>query len=431
MNNKSKIIETVAAVLLAILAAGALIIYMGYQKVDNTVKLMDQADKEDVKNLVNENISEATQSKLKEVWTVAIFGIDSRDDENLSGSNSDVIIIASINNKTGDITLVSVYRDTCLKTGDNRYKKVNEAYAVGGPKMAIEVLNENLDLQIDDYLAVNWKAVATAINLLGGIDMEITDAELKYINGYITETVNSTGIGSVQLKNTGLQHLDGVQAVAYSRIRYTAGNDFRRTERQRDVIAALLEKAKKSNWETLNNIIVAVFPMTSSSIDTNDVIDIAMNILKYKLVKTTGFPFEVKGKKVDKQDFVFPNTLTSNVAQLHLCLYGTENYQVSNAVAEISERIERKYTGKSNNVSKPVTPPKESNEIEKTEESNHDVVVIESEVETITPEVTDYEETTISEENYGPAFAATEADVELETTEEIGPGILVEPPEAD
>ncbi|WP_373262172.1 LCP family protein [Hungatella hathewayi] len=405
---KKRIAEISAAVLLALITVLALIAFIGYKKVDQTLGLMQKADKEEVKEMTNPNISSDVVSTLKENWTVALFGLDSRDTDDLSGANSDVIILTSINNKTGDINLISVYRDTYLKTGDNRYRKVNEAYAIGGPKKAVEVLNENLDLQIDDYIAVNWKAVATAINILGGVDIEITKDELKYINGYITETVNSTGIGSYQIHETGLQHLDGIQAVAYSRIRYTAGNDYKRTERQRTVLAAVLEKAKQSDWTTLNNVIVTVFPMTSSSIDTKDVIAAAMNVANYKLIKTGGFPFDVIEKKVDKQDYVFPDTLESNVSKLHEFLYETEAYMPSNSVFSISKKIDSKCLSKKKSVNekvhKELSPIEISNDMEAEETL--------SQIET---ETTIFEETNTETNN----ITGPETKIELE----IGPGI--------
>ena len=402
-------IEISASIVLALITFLSLVAFIGYKKVDQTLGLIQTTDKEEIKEMTNPNISNDVVSTLKENWTVALFGLDSRDTDGLSGANSDVIILASINNKTGDINLISVYRDTYLKTGDNRYRKVNEAYAIGGPKKAVEVLNENLDLQIDDYVAVNWKAVATAINILGGVDIEITKDELKYINGYITETVNSTGIGSYQIHETGLQHLDGIQAVAYSRIRYTAGNDYKRTERQRTVLAAVLDKAKHSDWTTLNNIIVTVFPMTSSSIDTNDVIAAAMNVTNYKIIKTGGFPFDVIEKNVDKQDFVFPNTLESNVSEMHNFLYGTLSYQPSNEVKEISSKIDNKRTGKSNKPKNPV--PQETFPIQKEETTAVDETIssiasqelnTESMIET--EEIKPEERT---DENYGPGFVTS------------------------
>jgi LCP family protein required for cell wall assembly len=425
-----RIVEISAAVMLALITVLALIAFIGYKKVDQTLGLMQRTDKEEIKEMTNPNISNDVVSTLKDNWTVALFGLDTRDTDGLSGANSDVIILASINNKTGDINLISVYRDTCLKTGDNRYRKVNEAYAIGGPKKAVEVLNENLDLQIDDYVAVNWKAVATAINILGGVDIEITKDELKYINGYITETVNSTGIGSYQIHETGLQHLDGIQAVAYSRIRYTAGNDYKRTERQRTVLAAVLEKAKHSDWATLNNIIVTVFPMTSSSIDTNDVIAAAMNISNYKLIKTGGFPFDVIEKNVDKQDYVFPDTLETNVSKLHEFLYGTDSYVPSDKVSSISKKIDDKRLGSKKNVSRiqQETPPIEVINEPETDETISQMVTISEETKEESNNMTEAETNIepevgpgiqipvseeVSKENYGPGF-----EVDTEETEE-------------
>lgn len=420
-----RIVEISAAVVLALITVLALIAFIGYKKVDQTLGLMQRTDKEEIKEMTNPNISNDVVSTLKENWTVALFGLDTRDTDGLSGANSDVIILASINNKTGDINLISVYRDTCLKTGDNRYRKVNEAYAIGGPKKAVEVLNENLDLQIDDYVAVNWKAVATAINILGGVDIEITKDELRYINGYITETVNSTGIGSYQIHETGLQHLDGIQAVAYSRIRYTAGNDYKRTERQRTVLAAVLEKAKHSDWATLNNIIVTVFPMTSSSIDTNDVIAAAMNISNYKLIKTGGFPFDVIEKSVDKQDYVFPDTLETNVTKLHEFLYGTDSYTPSDKVSSISKKIDDKRLGSKKNISNTIhqeTPPIEVINEPETEETISQIVTISEETKEETNNMTEAE--TNIEPEIGPGIEVSIP--EEETEENYGPGFEME-----
>ena len=192
-------------------------------------------------------------------WTVAVFGVDSRDG-NTKKALADVQMICTLDRETGEIRLVSVYRDTYLKIDSKgTYHKINEAYFKGGQKQAVDALAENLDLDIDDYATFNWKAVAEAINVLGGIDLEITPAEFKYINAFITETVNSTGLGSVQLKQAGPNHLDGVQAVAYCRLRLM-DTDFQRTERQRKVITLALEKARQADAATLTSLAKAILP---------------------------------------------------------------------------------------------------------------------------------------------------------------------------
>ena len=138
-------------------------------------------------------------------------------------------------------------------------------------------------MKIDDYATFNWKAVADVINILGGIDLEITDSEFAYINSFITETVNSTGIGSYQLKSAGMNHLDGVQAVAYARLRLM-DTDYNRTARQRKVISLAVDKAKQADFGVLNNILVTVLPQLSTSIGFDDLLPLAKNLNKYRCV---------------------------------------------------------------------------------------------------------------------------------------------------
>ena len=199
-----------------------------------------------------------------------MFGLDSRDGSTGKGSQSDVIMIANLNRETGEIKLVSVFRDTYLNVNDkNTYNKINAAYAQGGPEQAVKALNKNLDLNITHYVAFNWKAVATAINILGGVDIDISKSEFYYINAFITETVKGTGIGSVQLKSAGVNHLDGVQAVAYGRLRLM-DSDYARTERQRLVIQKAFEKAKKADFATLNSLVGNMSAMCATNINVND-----------------------------------------------------------------------------------------------------------------------------------------------------------------
>lgn len=275
----------------------------------------------------------------KGYWTIAVFGVDSRDGNMGKGALSDVEMICNIDKATGEIKLVSVYRDTYLKINSKgTYHKINEAYFKGGHEQAIDALNENLDIKIDDYATFNWKAVAQAINILGGIDIEITDAEFAYINGFITETVNSTGIGSYQLKSAGMNHLDGVQAVSYARLRLM-DTDFNRTERQRKVVMLAMEKAKQADFGTLKSLVSAVFPQISTSIGIDDIFTIAKGISKYHIGETAGFPFSRTTMRIGKMDCVIATTLESNVIQLHQFLYNDTNYSPSASVKAISARI--------------------------------------------------------------------------------------------
>lgn len=272
-------------------------------------------------------------------WTIAVFGVDSRDGNTGKGALSDVEMLCSIHRKTGEIRLLSVFRDTYLRIDQKEdFDKINEAYFLGGPEQAIKALEDNLDFQIDDYATFNWKAVVDAINVLGGVDIDITDKEFAYINSFITETVNSTGIGSYQLEHSGMNHLDGVQAVAYARLRLM-DTDFNRTERQRKVLGQAMEKAKNSDLKTLTTLIGTVYPQTKTSIGVDNLAGMAKNAKKYYISQTSGFPFSHQEIKIGKKACVVPTTLESNVIQLHSFLYNTENYVPSANLKSISTHI--------------------------------------------------------------------------------------------
>lgn len=277
-------------------------------------------------------------------WTVAVFGVDSRDGNLGAGALSDVIMLASINRKTGDVNLTSVYRDTYLQIDDEgKYHKINEAYFKGGPKQAIAALNRNFDLDVDDYVTFNWKAVAEGLNVLGGVDLDISDKEFAYINAFITETVQGTGLGSVQLEHSGMNHLDGVQAVAYARLRLM-DTDFNRTARQRKVLELAMQKAKAASKKTLVATAMTVMPDIQTSIGADDILDIAKTVKKYNIQNAVGFPFSRDTTNVGKMNVVVPATLVSNVAQLHPFLYGDDaaGYTPSAKVQEISAHIQKK-----------------------------------------------------------------------------------------
>ena len=293
-----------------------------------------------MEDMTNPNLSHEKLETMQGYWTVALFGVDSRGDNVASQTNSDVIIIANVNMDTGEIKLVSVYRDSYLNIDEgNSYNKINQAYFLGGAEQAISALNRNLDLQIDDYGTFNWKTVAQAINILGGVDVNLSKAEFYYINAYITETVKATGIGSTQLTHAGENHLDGIQAVAYARLR-NMDTDFARTERQREVIGQAFEKLKKSDFATINNVMETVLKGIETNISYDDLLPAAMNLTKYHISETTGFPTAREDANMGRKGAcVIPATLESNVKLLHEFLFGEENYEPSDKVKQISAKI--------------------------------------------------------------------------------------------
>ena len=299
---------------------------------------------------INEDIDSEVEASMSGYTTYALFGVDARDLSTLeSGTHGDVVMICSINNETGEIRLASIYRDTLLAIDEetNKLGKMTTAYYNGGPEGAVNTLNRCFDLTIEDFATVNWAAVALAVNDLGGVTINVTDEMLSYknqINGYIQSIVQTTGIPSTQIKETGPQTADGVQAVAYCRVRYQAGNDFGRTQRQREVLGQLFEKAKSADLLTLNNLVNDVLPNCMTSLTETEVLGLAGQLGKLHMQAdgTAGFPSEELriGTSYNGGDVLAPNSLVDVAQELHQFLYGTEKYNPSPTVQRLSALIE-------------------------------------------------------------------------------------------
>ena len=421
-----------------------------------------------------ENSEVASSEKLKGYTNIALVGIDTRDSKEIDYANSDTMIIASINNATGKIRMVSLYRDTLLNIGKNltynvkqgdsddlgdivddgdggddggnyddggdddngggsssdydnggdddngggsgyvdnggrsssyydnggtsssyydsgddendgsssvnvddlynnndsfstsdsavtkvenyqlgetkaegNYDKANAAYQNGSAKQLLSMLNKNLDLNIHDYVVVDFNAVAKLVDDLDGIDVWMTKQEVVHMNNYCVETSKATGLSYTPIEpseEAANYHLNGVQAVSYARIRYTTGNDMKRTQRQRVVINKIVDKAKSRGLTTVNAMINDVFPYCKTSFSAAEIIQMATTLFGGEIEKTTGFPFEHLEKKVvvgtNALDCVVPVTLADNVKELHEFLFDEQDYQVSSTVQLYSEDIQ-------------------------------------------------------------------------------------------
>lgn len=339
-NTLSRVMFALEIIVLVVLMGG-LFVYAKLGKLNHETINEEELD-------VNESVTE--NQVMKGYTTIALVGIDSRDDKLKSDWNSDTMIIASINNDTKKVKLVSVYRDTYLCLGEdedenNSYGLANSAYCTGGAKKMINMLNKNLDMNISDFVTVNFQAVAETVELLGGIDVEMKKEEVVHLNNYCVETSEVTGMDYTPLEEIeGVQHLNGVQAVAYARIRKTSGNDFRRAARQREVIYRIVEKAKNSSIATLNTVLDKIFPMIYTSLTEKEILSMGMNMLSYDIEDQTGFPFDhlygdtVK-EAMDGVDCALPITLESNVIKLHEFLYPEDSYVPSNEVKTYSQEI--------------------------------------------------------------------------------------------
>lgn len=305
--------------------------------------------------VINDQVAESTT--MKGYRNIALFGVDARNGALGKGTRTDTIIIASINEDTHDVKLVSVYRDTYLNLSNDSYNKCNSAYAKGGPEQAINMLNMNLDMNITDYVTVGFAGLVDTINELGGVEVDVDESEIEHLNNYQICIAEDLGTSYTPVKSTGLQTLDGMQATAYCRIRYTKGNDFKRAERQREVLMAVAEKAKKASPSTLNSIANKVFPQVSTSLGLEEIISLLGSVTDYSIVDNTGFPFEsnrTTGNIGKKGSCVVPISLAENVELLHKFLFDAQDYVASDSVKEYSSKIESdtaSYVGKSSGTS--------------------------------------------------------------------------------
>lgn len=299
--------------------------------------------------VINEEVIE-TKIEREEVEVskgyrnIALFGVDARDGELGKGTRSDTIIIASINQDSHEIKLVSVYRDTYLNLGNDSYNKCNGAYAKGGPEQAITMLNVNLDMDITDYVTIGFSGLIEAIDALGGVEIEITEAEINHLNNYQLCMSQEMGVDYIPVTKPGKQTLNGMQATAYCRIRYTKGDDFKRAQRQRDVLGAMMLKAKDASLSTLKDVVTAVLPSVNTSLNVNEIISVLGTVAEYNVVASEGFPFETERTNASigsKGDCIIPTSLVENVELLHELLFGDEAYVPSRQVMNVSDEIDK------------------------------------------------------------------------------------------
>lgn len=333
---KNRLIIVVIEILVLLILAAVLFVTVKLSKIQKDTSF----NKEDIE--VNEGLSSESQEIMAGYTTIALFGLDNRSNGNLSKGNSDVIMIASINNDTHAVKLVSVYRDSYLDIGGGTFKKCNSAYAKGGPEQAITMLNKNLDMDITDYVTVDFNAVVECVDLLGGVTIpEVSDEEAVLMHGYMDEINKLTKNNSKYLSGGGTNvEMDGVQACAYARIRYTAGDDYKRTERQRTVLTAMVQKAQKANLTTINSLIDELFGDIKTSFSNTELISLAAKVFNYSLGETIGFPFEKNTTTLgNKGSVVVPCDLESNVKQLHVFLYDDNEYAPTDTVKNNSAQI--------------------------------------------------------------------------------------------
>ena len=337
-SGRKKIILFVFEILLLLIV---LLVVWAYNKTLGQVKYEDALTNSEAG--INEDIDDDALANMHGYLNVALFGLDNRSNGSYDEGHSDCIMIASLNYDTKEVQLVSVYRDTYLPIGNGKFAKANAAYANGGAKRAVAMLNSNLDLNITKYVCVDWKALVDAIDDIGGLDLEITNAEMKEINYLIPEVDYTTGYNTPYLEGDGMQHLDGTQATCYARIRSTSGDDFLRASRQRIVLQAMLDKAKQSDLGSLTEMCKDIMSQISTNFTAKEIIQYATAVTKYQMKETTGFPFELTTMNLSTTgDTVIPIDLAQNVSKLHQFLFNETDYQPTETVQTVSDKIAKK-----------------------------------------------------------------------------------------
>lgn len=280
---------------------------------------------------------------VKGYVNIVLLGVDSRSMEQdaLKSANTDAIIVVSMNEKTKDVNVVSVFRDTYLRMGDtSTYEKINAAYFFGGAQMAMKSLNQAMDLNIKKYVLFNFKMVADLVDAVGGIKVDVKEREVDELNRFTKETEKIIESKKhYRVKKAGKQELAGVQAVAYGRIRKGVGDDFRRTSRMRTVIKKVTKKLKKKNLFQLRRIMEMCLDDCKTNLSQGDMIGFAQRMSKVNFGNSIGYPYKVSTGMLDGRSYVFPGNLAESAKELHKDLFDDEEYEPSDTLMEISNYI--------------------------------------------------------------------------------------------
>ena len=250
-------------------------------------------------------ISTKTRDRIKAMANppvnIALFAVDRRKEDDRA--NSDVIMVISIDQQNGKIKMASIMRDTYVNIDGHGMNKINAAYALGGPQLAIKTINQSFDLDIKDYINVDFYSAAKIVDALGGVNVNVKQPELSYINNYLDEVAIYEKIPAVHVSQAGLQKLSGRQAVAYTRIRGVGNGDYERTERQRSVLVALFSKMKSAGQDVFPAFASQVLPNLETSMANFTLMKFAGSVLnsENKIIDQARFPLdgESVGKKIN------------------------------------------------------------------------------------------------------------------------------------
>ena len=231
---------------------------------------------------------------------IALFGLDKRPTDKYG--NSDAIIILSIDKAGQSIKLSSIMRDTYVKIDSVGMDKINASYRIGGPQLAVKTINQNFKLNIEDFVSVDFDGMANVIDALGGISLDVKKKEVRWLNSYLYVNAGDTNMKQPYVTKSGLQLLNGKQAVAYTRIRYV-GNDYERTQRQRTVLRLLLAKMKQEGGSGYTTVITKILPFVETNMSHFALLKLGASVFinNIRTLEERRFPLpeESKGKIIE------------------------------------------------------------------------------------------------------------------------------------
>ncbi|APC85257.1 LCP family protein [Clostridium botulinum] len=291
-SKKKKWILSILAVIVLMSVVSALYVY---SKLGSVKKVPISKDDKELK------IDKKAESYGDDVINIAFFGLDRRKKE--EPSRSDAVMILSLDKKHKKVKLSSIMRDSYVDIEGHGKTKLNHAYAYGGPELAIKTINSNFKLNIRDFVAVDFYGLENIIDTVGGVEIPVRSDEIKYINSYMQGTAKVENKAVQEVQNPGLQNLNGMQAVAYARIRYTSGGDYERTERQRTILTAVMNKIKKLGPTEFPKVVGALLPNVESSLSSTEIIKIGTSVFALGIdnVEQQRFPLDnyCEGKLID------------------------------------------------------------------------------------------------------------------------------------
>ncbi|MFZ7131645.1 MAG: LCP family protein [Eubacteriales bacterium] len=330
--NTKKRVLIIILIIIIVLISGFFFLYNKYLGDMNKVE-------------IDEDELDANESLNTNIINIALFGIDTREDD-YDGSRSDTIMIATLDKEHQKIKLTSIMRDTYLSIPGEKYDKINHSYAYGGPALTIKTINQNFDMNIKDFVTVNFTSLEKIVDAVDGVEIDLKQSEVSQLNGILSELNKIAGNTVNGVSSSGLQTLNGRQAVAYCRIRYVGNADYERTERQRSVLEKVLSKVmnNKSLSQALT-LIETLSPYIETSLSNTEMIGLATTVFTSGIseMEDTRVPVDgyFRGGTYDGVAYLKPKTLVDNAAYLHEFIYENEDYSPSVTVSEISETINK------------------------------------------------------------------------------------------